>query len=233
MIQHIPASQRHFSDFGWLKTYWLFSFDSYHDPQNIHWGALRVFNDDRIDGGQGFPMHPHREMEIVTIVHSGELTHEDSADHKGVIRPGDVQRMTAGTGIQHSEFNYGKDPVDLFQIWILPREGSLKPGYAQKNYGSIEPNVLKPLVSGHPLPGALDMHADASIYMAHLEPGKKITYEANPARRIFMYVVEGSLHVNTVQLERRDQARIKEEAVLNIEANSDARFVLIDAAAQA
>jgi redox-sensitive bicupin YhaK (pirin superfamily) len=232
MIQHIPASQRHFSDFGWLKTYWLFSFDTYHDPANIHWGALRVFNDDRVEAGQGFPLHPHHEMEIVTIVHAGELTHEDSTGTKGVIRPGDVQRMTAGTGIQHSEFNYGHEPVDLFQIWIMPRERGLKPSYAQKNYGTIPPNTLKPLASGRPLPGAIDMHADAAIFMAHLEPGKRLDYEADPARRIFLYVAEGSLHVNTVQLERRDQARIKDESSLSITANTTADFILIDAAAQ-
>jgi quercetin 2,3-dioxygenase len=233
MIQHIPADKRFFSDFGWLKTYWLFAFDTYYDPANLHWGVLRVFNDDVIEAGKGFGMHPHRDMEIVTIVHSGELTHQDSVGNKGVIRPGDVQRMSAGTGIQHSEFNYGKEPVSLFQIWLLPRERGIKPDYAQTNFGDIPRNVLRPLASGNPSHDALPMHTHATIYTGAWDKGYREVYETEPERRIFIYVAEGSLSVNTTFLQRRDQARLKDEPRITLEATSDASFILIDAAAQA
>ena len=126
MIKTIRADERHFSDYGWLKTYWLFSFDTYHDPANLNHGALRVFNDDVVKPGTGFPTHSHREMEIITTVLSGEVTHEDSLGNRAVIRPGDVQRMTAGTGIAHSEYNRGSGPVHFYQIWIFPDERGLK-----------------------------------------------------------------------------------------------------------
>lgn len=129
MIKIIPKGKRHFSDFGWLKTYWLFSFSDYFDPDNTRFGALRVFNDDIVAPGTGFPTHPHREMEIITIVLEGEITHKDSMGNKMVIRAGDVQRMSAGTGIIHSEFNLGDEPVHFYQIWIYPDEAELQPGY--------------------------------------------------------------------------------------------------------
>jgi quercetin 2,3-dioxygenase len=229
MIRYIPASKRHFSDIGWLKTYWLFSFDNYHDPENMHWGVLRVFNDDHIEAGQGFSTHPHRDMEIVTIVHKGELTHEDSMGNKGVIRPGDVQRMSAGSGILHSEFNYGREPVELYQIWILPREHGIKPTYAQQNFGKLKPNVLIPVCTGSVPNGAITMHADAIIYLAELEAGKTLEYSLPAGRCAFLYVTEGQLTVNGTTLERRDQARIKDEAKLVITAGAETRFILVDA----
>ena len=124
MIQVITATERHFSDFGWLKTYWLFSFADYYDPGNIQFGALRVFNDDVVEPGAGFPTHPHEEMEIITLVQSGEITHEDSMGNRAVMRAGEVQRMSAGTGLTHSEFNLGREPVHFFQVWILPDKGA-------------------------------------------------------------------------------------------------------------
>ncbi len=121
MIDIIKADQRHFSDFGWLQTYWLFSFSSYFDPQNIRFGSLRVFNDDVVNPGTGFPTHPHEEMEIITIVLEGEMTHQDSMGNKTVIKAGDVQRMSAGTGLTHSEYNLAEKPVHFYQIWISAR----------------------------------------------------------------------------------------------------------------
>ena len=120
MIEVTKANERHLSNFGWLKTYWLFSFSSYFDPHNIQFGALRVFNDDVVEPGTGFPTHPHEEMEIITIVINGEMTHEDSMGNKTIIRAGDVQRMSAGTGLTHSEFNLADEPVHFYQIWIYP-----------------------------------------------------------------------------------------------------------------
>ena len=122
MIEIVKAGARHLSDFGWLKTYWLFSFSDYYDPRNIQFGALRVFNDDVVQPGTGFPTHPHEEMEIVTIVLDGEMTHQDSMGNKTVIRTGDVQRMSAGTGLTHSEYNLADRPVHFYQIWIFPDE---------------------------------------------------------------------------------------------------------------
>ena len=229
MISVIPANKRHFQDFGWLKTYWLFSFDTYHDPSNMNWGVLRVFNDDVVAGGQGFGMHPHREMEIVTIVHSGELTHEDSSGGKGVIRAGEVQRMSAGTGLMHSEYNHGSEPVSLYQIWIMPNQKGVKPGYEQKMIGLPAPNTLMALASGRDGHGALKMHADAAIYQGNVKAGSKIEYEAEPGRQVFIYLSKGGLMVNSAQLAERDQARIRDESKLTIEGASDAEFVLIDA----
>ncbi|HEY3296661.1 MAG TPA: pirin family protein [bacterium] len=229
MIQHIPATSRHYQDFGWLKTYWLFSFDTYHDPSNLRWGVLRVFNDDRVDAGQGFGMHPHREMEIVTVVHSGELSHEDSTGGKGVIRAGEVQHMSAGTGIIHSEFNHGKEPVSLYQIWVLPNERGVQPGYEQKMVGAPQPNSLLALASGEGVSGALTMHADATIYQGNLKEGRKLDYDTDPARRVFIYVTTGNLSVNTVSFLKGDQARVKSESKLTLEGVADTDFMLIDA----
>jgi len=129
MIHVIRADERHFTDFGWLKTYWLFSFSEYYDPTNIQFGALRVFNDDVVAPHTGFGTHPHEEMEIITIVLDGEVTHEDSLGTKAVMRAGDVQRMSAGTGIQHSEFNLGEAPVHFYQFWLYPDICGLAPSY--------------------------------------------------------------------------------------------------------
>ena len=134
MLEIIKSGQRHFSDFGWLKTFWLFSFASYFDPKNLQFGPLRVFNDDVVEPGTGFPTHPHNEMEIITVVLEGEMTHEDSMGNKAVIKVGDVQRMSAGTGLTHSEFNLAETPVHFYQIWILPDTPGLKPSYDQRNF---------------------------------------------------------------------------------------------------
>ena len=138
MIEIIKADRRHFSDFGWLKTYWLFSFSGYFDPQNIQFGALRVFNDDVVDPGTGFPTHPHEEMEIVTIVLEGEMTHADSMGNKAKIEAGDVQRMSAGAGLAHSEFNLAEKPVHFYQIWMFPDKAGLTPSYDQRHYDTQE-----------------------------------------------------------------------------------------------
>jgi redox-sensitive bicupin YhaK (pirin superfamily) len=228
MIQRIPADRRHYSDFGWLKTYWLFSFDTYHDPENTHWGTLRVFNDDVVDPGMGFPTHPHREMEIVTIVRDGEITHQDSMGHKGVVKAGEVQRMTAGRGITHSEHNYGKTPLHLYQIWIFPREKGLEPGYEQKSFGTGRRNVLQALASGLGHAGAVTMHADAVIYRAQLDSGQRVELAPADGRRVFVYVTAGHVMVNETLLKMRDQARIADEKTVTMTAETAADFIVID-----
>ncbi|OGP65997.1 MAG: Pirin domain-containing protein [Deltaproteobacteria bacterium RBG_13_53_10] len=229
MIQIIPANQRHFSDFGWLKTYWLFSFSNYYDPFNIQFGALRVFNDDVVEPRTGFPTHPHEEMEIVTIALSGEITHKDSMGNKNVIKAGDVQRMSAGTGLTHSEFNLAKEPVHFYQIWIYPDLAGLKPSYDQKSFSPDSwKNRLLPVASGQGLHGAVTFHTYATIYRSDLEARQKIDFKITEARRIFLYLTSGSLGVNDKRLEAKDQARIDLETELEIRSYTDSSFILID-----
>ncbi len=229
MIKIVKAAERHFADWGWLHTYWLFSFDDYYDPHNVHFGALRVFNDDVIEPGQGFPLHPHREMEIVTLVLEGEITHEDDAGHRGVVRAGDVQRMSAGTGVRHSEYNRGAVPLHLYQIWILPHTKGLTPSYEQKSFAGVaRKNKLLPLASGRSEAGAVTMHADATIYAGELAAGRELAFATAPARHLFVYVTAGALTVNDAPLDVHDQARVSGEDELNFVAREDASFVLID-----
>jgi len=229
MIQVIKANQRHFSDFGWLKTYWLFSFSDYFDPQNIQFGGLRVFNDDVVAPGRGFPTHPHREMEIITIVLSGEVAHQDSMGNKAVIKAGDVQRMSAGTGLTHSEYNLTDEPVHFYQIWIIPDVNQLDPSYDQKSFTSLSrKNRLLPVASGQGLSDVVTFHTGASIYTSDLDEGKGIEFETNDSRRIFVYVTEGNLAVNDARLSAKDQARIDLESSLNLKADGSTSFILID-----
>ena len=229
MIKIIRAKERHFSDFEWLQTFWLFSFSDYYDPENIQHGALRVFNDDVVQPGTGFPTHPHEEMEIVTIVLSGEITHKDSMGNKAVIRAGDVQRMSAGTGLTHSEFNLSDKPVHFFQIWIFPDIHWLKPSYDQKTYSPENwKNRLFPLASGQNIPNTVTFHTDATIYRAEPDKGRKMMFQTKDSRRIFVYLTGGRMKINDTSLRTNDQARIDLETKLDFEALENASFVLID-----
>ena len=229
MIQIINANQRHFSDFGWLKTYWLFSFSNYFDPQNIQFGALRVFNDDVVAPGTGFPTHPHEEMEIITIVLDGEMTHEDSMGNKTVIKAGDVQRMSAGTGLTHSEFNLAETPVHFYQIWIFPDVPGLTPTYDQKTFRPDQwKNELLPVASGQNISGAVTFHTDATIYRCALEAGTKVTHSTTTGRRVFVYATEGEFMANGEFLQAKDQARIDIEEPLLLQSDLPAEFILID-----
>ena len=229
MIDIIKAKDRHFSDFDWLQTYWLFSFSSYFDPHNLQFGALRVFNDDVMKPGTGFPTHPHEEMEIITIVLSGEMTHEDSMGNKAVIKAGDVQRMSAGTGLTHSEYNPAKSPVNFYQIWIFPDESGLKPTYDQRPFSPSQwKNNLLPVASGKGIPDTVTFHTDATIYRCDLDQGQSVVFESTTGRRIFIYLTDGKLAVDGEILEKKDQARIDIETPLAINASTDAEFLLID-----
>ncbi|MCQ1535677.1 pirin family protein [Methanosarcina sp. KYL-1] len=233
MIRIIPAEMRHFSDFGWLKSYWLFSFSNYYDPDNIQFGDLRVFNDDTVEPGKGFPSHSHSGMEIVTLVLEGEITHEDSMGNKTVLREGEVQCISTGPGIEHSEFNSGKKPLHFYQIWIYPDRNPLSPAYSQKKFEeSAWENWLLPLVSGQGLPDTLEMNADSTIYRARLEKGKIMHFDSGECRRIFIYVTSGEIFVNGQRLKKGDQARTDLEKTLHLEAvgpgTAFAEFVLLD-----
>jgi redox-sensitive bicupin YhaK (pirin superfamily) len=229
MIDIIRASERHFSDFDWLQTYWLFSFSSYYDPHNIQFGALRVFNDDVVQPGKGFPTHPHEEMEIVTIVLDGEMTHEDSMGNKAVIRAGDVQRMSAGTGLTHSEFNRADKPVHFYQIWIFPDTAGLKPSYDQRHF---EPDQwqdrLLAVASGQGMEGAVTFHTDATIYRCSLDEGKTVALNDIQGRRIFVYLTDGRLVVHGHVIEKNDQVRIDKDDPLVLKALTPTQFIVVD-----
>jgi redox-sensitive bicupin YhaK (pirin superfamily) len=229
MIEVIKSDKRHFSDFGWLKTYWLFSFSNYYDPHNIQFGALRVFNDDIVEPGRGFPTHPHEEMEIVTIVMKGEMTHQDSMGNKAVIKAGDVQRMSAGTGLTHSEFNFSDEPVHFYQIWIYPDHAGLIPSYDQKSYHSNDwKNRLYPVASGQDIHGSVTFHTDATIYRCSLEAEKSVMHKETAERRVLLYLSDGQVSLNGMALKAKDQARIDIDAPLVIQAQQPSELILID-----
>ena len=229
VMRIIRSNERHFSDYGWLQTYWLFSFADYYDPENIQFGALRVVNDDVVQPQKGFGTHPHDEMEIITIVLEGEVTHEDSLGTKAVIRAGEVQRMSAGTGIQHSEFNLDDVPAHFYQIWIYPDASGIEPSYGQKSFlGISRTNRLLPVASGQGLPDVVSFHTDATIYLSDLETSHSLNHTTDGSRRVFIYVTHGDLEVGGEHLHTKDQARIDPEGPIAITAQSDASLLLID-----
>ncbi len=235
MIRITRALDRHYSDFGWLKTYWLFSFSEYYDPENIQFSALRVFNDDVMMPGTGFPTHPHREMEIITVVLDGEVTHADSMGNRTIIHSGDIQRMTAGTGLTHSEYNLGQKPVSFFQIWFHPDIPGLEPSYDQI---ACSPdrwiNRLSLVASGRREDAAserypfISFHTDAAIYRGSFDEGQILSYRPNPNRKIFIYMIEGEMVFNGWELRPRDQARLDPERNLDGCARSKCELIVID-----
>jgi len=230
MIKVIKSEDRYQSDFGWLSTYWHFSFDTYHDPSNMNWGALRVFNDDVIRPGQGFGSHPHRDMEIVTYVLEGELEHRDNQGNTGVIHPGEVQVMSAGTGIIHSEYNHSKDhPVHLLQLWIMPRTKGLTPRWEQRQFTQAERSgTLLPVVSDGKVPGPLHIDQDATIHVTALKAGQAVVHKSRPGRKAYVFVIAGELSLNGAPVKAGDQARIADEPELNLKAVEDGEIILLD-----
>jgi redox-sensitive bicupin YhaK (pirin superfamily) len=236
MLRIIPAGARHFEDSGWLQSYMLFSFSNYYDPENVQFGNLRAFNDDTVQPGRGFSTHPHSEMEIISVVLDGEITHEDSMGNRGNLGKGEVQHVAAGTGILHSELNRGKEPLHFYQIWILPSTSGLEPSYSQKKFEEQEwRNQLLPVASGRDFGNALKINADATIYRCGLEKGHVIHFYTQDNRRTFIYMSAGELSVNGQRIEQGDQARIDLEQVIHMEsvcAGMPAEFILIDVSRQ-
>ena len=230
MIQVIPGKDRFFADHGWLKTYHHFSFADYYDPQNLHWGALRVFNDDVVEAGQGFGLHPHKDMEIVTVVLEGALEHKDTLGNTGVVRPGEVQVMSAGRGIAHSEFNHSKkEPLHLLQLWIFPRTKGLKPRWEQREFLPEErAGKLLPVVSSGNLTGSLTIDQDAAVYLSSLHSGQQVTHATGPKRKAYAFVTQGEVSLNGQKLAAGDQARIADESALTFSASKDADLILLD-----
>jgi hypothetical protein len=229
-MQIIRAKDRFHLESDWLSAYWLFSFDRYFDPNNMSFGPLRVFNHDTVEPRGGFPTHPHREMEIVTYVLEGALRHKDSTGGAGLIRAGEAQRMTAGTGVAHSEFNASEtERVRLLQMWVLPERDGLKPSYEQKQF-TTEQRVarLLPIASGQDAPDAVKVHQDVTFYVSRLRAGDRVTHELKPGRRAFFYVIEGEVALNGETLAAGDQARITDSTRLEIAGSRESEIILID-----
>lgn len=230
MFQIIRSDQRHFADHGWLQTRWHFSFGDYYDPANLGFGPLRVFNDDVVQGGGGFGMHGHRDMEIISYGIEGALAHQDDHGHSGLVRPGEVQVMSAGRGIRHAEHNASAtEAAHFLQIWIEPRTRSLPPRYEHKPFdGAARQGKLLPVVSDGALPGTLTIDQDATVYVSSLKQGQTVAHDGASGRRQYLFVIAGALDVNGHRLAAGDQARITGEAGLSIRATEDAELMLID-----
>jgi redox-sensitive bicupin YhaK (pirin superfamily) len=224
------SGDRAFFDFGWLKTHHSFSFADYFDPENLSWGALRVFNDDTVLPGQGFGTHPHRDMEIVTYVLRGELEHRDSLGHHGVVAPGGIQYVSAGTGVRHSEFNHSKErDVHFVQMWVLPRSSGEPPAYGQHAFAEDERrNRWLVATSGQPgVDAPVALRADASLRVAKLEDGA-LTHAFGPSRRGFLFVAEGAVTANGERLATGDAVRIQGACELDVRGSGE--LVLWDVA---
>jgi redox-sensitive bicupin YhaK (pirin superfamily) len=217
---------------GWLRARHSFSFGSYYDPEHMGFGPLRVINEDRIQPSQGFGMHGHQDMEIITYIIDGALEHKDSMGNGSVIRRGDVQRMTAGTGVMHSEFNHLDDgETHLLQIWILPEENGLEPGYEERAFGDADrQNRLALVAARDARDGALKIHQDVDLYASLLEAGRSLQHDFGPGRNGWIQVVRGDIDVNGDRLGAGDGAAIANTPSVAITAGEDAEFLLFDMA---
>lgn len=232
MITVRKSNDRGHADHGWLNTRFTFSFADYFDPAHIHFRTLRVMNDDRIAGGGGFPTHPHRDMEIVTYVLEGALAHKDSMGNGSVIRPGDVQYMSAGTGVAHSEFNASeKEPVHLYQIWMFPDKKNYTPVYDQKHFSEADKRgKLRLVVSPDGREGSVKIRQDNELYATVLAPGESVKHELKLERHAYVQVARGSVTLNGKSLEIGDGAAISDERSLAITGVKDAEVLLFDLA---
>ncbi len=232
MITVRASEQRGHFNHGWLDTYHTFSFADYHDAEHMHFRALRVINEDVVAPGQGFGTHPHRDMEIITYVLDGALEHRDSLGNGSIIRPGDGQRMSAGSGILHSEFNPSPmDPVHLLQIWILPEQKGLEPSYEQKAFAPEDKQgKWKVIAERMPAEGAVKIHQDVKLSVASLEAGEQITYLLAKGRHAWLQIARGSVTLNGTALKQGDGAAVSQESELTIAAGQAAEVLLFDLA---
>ena len=229
MIDVRPFSTLGGANHGWLNARHHFSFANYYDPARMSWGRLRVWNDDEIAARSGFPPHPHADMEIITYVRTGAITHEDSMGNKGRTGAGDVQVMSAGTGVRHSEFNLENEMTTLFQIWIEADKRGATPSWGAKAFPkSDRSGKFSVLASGDPGDDALTINADARVLGATLKAGERLTYALTAGRRAYLVPAVGAVDVNGVSLNARDGAAIKDEAEITITAKDDAELVMVD-----
>ena len=228
-----PSAERGYADHGWLKSFHSFSFAGYHDPDHMGFGNLRVINEDRIAPGTGFGTHGHRDMEIISYVLSGELAHKDSMGNVKGIPPGDVQRMSAGTGVQHSEFNHAPGQLTHFlQIWMEPNVTGIPPSYEQKTFsGQEKRGTLRLVASPDGALGSVTVHADARLYAGLLNGAESATLPLNADRKIYVHLARGQLEVNGQMLAQGDAAMLQAETRLQLRAGKDAEVLVFDLAA--
>lgn len=232
MINVRRGGDRGHANHGWLDTYHTFSFSDYYDPHHVHFRALRVMNEDVVQPGQGFGTHPHRDMEIVTYVLAGALEHQDSMGNGETLRPGEFQRMSAGTGITHSEFNPSRsEPVHLYQIWLFPEQKGIEPSYEQKRFAEEERrNQLRLVASPTAEEGSLRIHQDARIYLTTLDDGRQAQHELPAGRHAWLQVLRGDVALNGTPLTAGDGAAVSDEQTLHIAASGQAEVMLFDLA---
>lgn len=226
-----PENERGKNDIGWLKANFSFSFGSYYNPEKIHFGALRVLNDDTIAGGTGFGSHPHDNMEIITIPLEGALEHKDSMGNTGVINAGEVQVMSAGKGIYHSEYNASRTKeAKTLQIWLFPKERDIQPRYDQKSFKeAFKLNQLTTLISPVKSADTLWLNQDATFSMGDFEAGKQVTYDINTTGNgAYVFVIEGSVKINSTVLNKRDALGVYDTSSFTIETDQPSRFLIID-----
>jgi len=230
MIEVRPFAQLGAANHGWLQARHHFSFAEYHDPQRMNWGPLRVWNDDEIAPHSGFPTHPHRDMEIITYVRQGAITHKDSLGNQGRTEAGDVQVMSAGTGIAHSEYNLEDSTAKIFQIWIQPNQSGLPPAWGTRPFPKAERvGAFVTLASGYAEDqDALPIRTNARMAAAALQAGQSTEYPIGAARKAYLVAASGSIEVNGVAAQTRDGVAIQDEAVLHITALEDSELVLVD-----
>lgn len=231
MIEIRPFASLGHADHGWLDARHHFSFANYHDPNRMGWGAIRVWNDDTIAAQTGFPPHPHRDMEIVTYVRKGAISHEDSLGNSGRTPAGDVQVMSAGTGVRHAEYNLEDETTTLFQFWILPDRHGAKPGWGQRAFPHGERAGRWEIVASGDPEGdlALPIQADARVLAAALPAGEQLEYAADPARHLYLVAASGRIRVNGHEAQARDGIAITAEDAITVEALDDAELVMVDA----
>jgi len=232
MITIRKSEERGHANHGWLNTYHSFSFADYYDPNHMGFRALRVINEDWVSPGAGFSTHGHQDMEIITYVLAGALEHKDSLGNGSVIQPGEVQRMSAGTGILHSEFNHSKtDAVHLLQIWLLPEKSGLAPSYEQHDFSlNKTPGKLLLVAAQDGRDGAVTVHQDVNLYAVVLAPNQGVSYALNPQRYAWMQVARGEITLNGLLLEKGDGAAISNESDVVIAATQDSEILLFDLA---
>jgi quercetin 2,3-dioxygenase len=232
MITIRRSDERGGGDYGWLKTRHSFSFDQYYDPRVMGFRSLRVINEDWVQPGRGFPMHPHRDMEIITYLLEGALEHKDSMGNGSIIRPGDGQRMSAGTGVRHSEANPSQtDPAHLLQIWILPERRGIEPGYEQKDFPAEEKRgKLRLIASPDGKDGSVTIHQDARLYVSLLGPGQQVQHELGQGRYGWLQVAKGAVELNGQRLQQGDGAAISEQPQVEIKGEEESETLLFDLA---
>ncbi len=224
------SNERGFADHGWLKSFHSFSFADYFDPEHVEFGPLRVINEDRVRAGEGFGTHAHRDMEIISYVLSGELAHKDSMGNGSTLRPGDVQRMSAGSGVRHSEFNPSSaEPVHFLQIWITPNANGIEPSYEEKRFEPLEKRGrLRLIASPDRADGSVLIHQDARVYAGLFDGAERATLSIAAGRRAYVHVVRGTVSVNATKLESGDALKLAQITALSLQEGRDAEVLVFD-----